>query len=66
MSETTILDCSGCVGDERPECSECIVRFLVDRDARGAAALDPEEERAVRALAASGLLADVRHLRAAG
>lgn len=66
MSDFITVDCSGCVGHERPECEECMVRFLVDRDTLGGAALDPVEEQAIRRLAAAGLLADVRHLRAAG
>jgi hypothetical protein len=68
MRDTIVLDCSPCVGHERPECDDCLVRFVVESGVAEHSSLvvDGEALRAVRLLAEAGLLADVRPLRRAG
>lgn len=44
-------------------CSDCVVTFICSRDVDDAVVLDLDEARALRRLAASGLVPTVRHQR---
>jgi len=61
---TFVLDCSDCVGHETPECDDCVVRYLVERDEERRVTLDGDELRAVQVMSEAGLVPTVRHLRA--
>jgi hypothetical protein len=59
MAETMSIECVECPGIGSPECDDCLVAFVCDRDADDAVVFDVVEERALRLLAASGLLVEV-------
>lgn len=64
MSELTI-DCDECVMRHTEACRDCVVTFLLDRDAGEAVIVDVAEVRALRLLADAGLAAPLRHRRPA-
>jgi len=67
MTTNYVLDCSDCVGRKMAACDDCIVSFLIDRDEEDeqtAITVDEDELRAIRVMAAAGLVPEVRHLRA--
>ena len=64
MTSSYVLDCSQCVARATPACDDCIVNFLVDRDEHMRVTVDEDELRAIRVMAAAGLVPEVRHLRA--
>jgi hypothetical protein len=64
MSETHItISCDTCVMRHTAACDECVVTFLFERDHEPAPAivLDLDEQRAVRLLAAAGLVPTLKH-----
>ncbi|MBI2169320.1 MAG: hypothetical protein HYU28_07455 [Actinobacteria bacterium] len=61
MTTTYVLDCSGCVWEATERCHDCIVSFLIEREA---VALDAEDVRAIGVLAEAGLIPPLRALRA--
>ncbi len=54
-----LIDCDDCTARDTAACDDCIVSWLLDRP-EGAVVFDVEEERALRALADSGLAPAVR------
>lgn len=54
-----LIDCDDCTARDTSACDDCVVSWLLDRP-EGAVLFDVEEERALRALADSGLTPDVR------
>ena len=47
-------------------CSDCVVAYICTREPDDAVVLDLDEHRALRRLAASGLLPELRHAPSAG
>ena len=64
--ETLRLSCDDCSMHGTDACEDCVVTFICSRDASDAVVLDLDEHRALRRLAASGLVPDVRHQSAGG
>ena len=56
------IDCDECVMQQTTACDDCVVSFLIDREAGDAVVLDLDEERALRALAGAGLVPALRHV----
>ncbi len=58
-----VIDCADCVHRSTPVCDDCVVSFIVRREADDAVVVDADEARAVRMLEHAGLLPGVRHAR---
>jgi hypothetical protein len=59
--ETLSIECEACVMRHSDHCRDCIVSVLVEPSPRrGALVVDADEERALRELAASGLIPEIR------
>ena len=54
------ISCDTCAMRASDHCGDCVVTFLCERD-EGAVVLDLAEQRAVRLLAAAGLVPTLRH-----
>jgi hypothetical protein len=54
------ISCETCAMRASHHCGECVVTFMCERD-EGAVVLDLAEMRAVRLLAAAGLVPTLRH-----
>jgi len=59
--ETLRLSCDDCVMHETDACEDCVVTFICSRQPDDAVVLNLDEQRALRRLAASGLVPEVRH-----
>ncbi len=55
------ISCDTCSMRHSAACDDCVVTFICSRDVDDAVVLDLAEERALRRLAASGLVPSVRH-----
>lgn len=55
------IDCGECAMEGTSACDDCVVTFVCGRRPGEALVIDVEEERAVRALARSGLVPELRH-----
>ncbi len=60
MTSRTI-DCGDCVMAGTHACDDCVVSFILRREPGEALVVDAEEERALRALQAGGLVPQLRH-----
>lgn len=56
------IDCGTCIMRDTDACSGCVVTFILDRP-DGAIVFDADEERAIRAMSAAGLLPISRYRR---
>lgn len=59
--ETLRFSCAECVRCHTDACSDCVVSFILSREPDDAVVLNLDEHRALRRLAAGGMLPDVRH-----
>jgi hypothetical protein len=60
MNETPItISCESCVMQRTSACGDCVVTFLCQSDQ--AVVFDLDEQRAVRLLAAAGLVPTLKH-----
>ncbi len=68
MTADLTIDCDTCIMRRTDACRDCVVTFLVehDRTDSGAVVIDVAEQRALRLLAAGGLVPELRHRRRAG
>jgi hypothetical protein len=66
MDEPTRIDCAECVMAGTAACDDCVVTFIVGREAGEAVVVDADAERALRALGDSGLVPRLRHRTRAG
>ncbi|MBW3601880.1 MAG: hypothetical protein KY434_04165 [Actinobacteria bacterium] len=66
MGENITIDCGECVMEGTSACDDCVVTFLCGRDPDEAVIIDVAEARAVRMLAAAGLVPELRHKRRTG
>jgi hypothetical protein len=55
------IDCDECVMQGSAACGDCVVTFVTSREPGEALVIDVDEERAVRLLAAAGLVPGLRH-----
>jgi len=63
MTSQSILtiSCDTCIMRATSHCHECMVTVLCEHDEGAAVVLDLAEQRAVRLLAAAGLVPELRH-----
>ncbi len=61
-----VIDCGTCVMTGTGACDDCVVSFIVGREAGDAVVIDADEARAVRMLAGAGLVPDLRLVRKVG
>ncbi len=69
MTADLTIDCDTCVMRHTEACRDCVVTFLVEHERAadtGAIVIDVAEQRALRLLAAGGLVPELRHRRRAG
>lgn len=55
------ISCDTCAMRSTDACDDCVVTFLCSREADDAVVLHLDEHRALRRLAASGLVPELRH-----
>jgi hypothetical protein len=66
MGDTMTIDCDDCSLQDTTACADCVVTFLLGRDANDAVVIDVAEVRAVRLLGDAGLVPALRHRRRTG
>jgi hypothetical protein len=54
------IDCDCCALKETSACEDCVVTFLLEREADDAVVIDAEEARAMRMLERAGLVPSLR------
>ena len=59
--EAFTVDCAECAHRLTDVCGDCVVSFIVGREADDAVVIDAAEARAVRLLEQAGLVPGVRH-----
>lgn len=57
------ITCDDCTMRDTLACGDCVVTFLLGRDADEAVVFDVAEERALRMLATAGMVPGLRHQR---
>jgi hypothetical protein len=62
----TRISCDECRMEGTDVCSDCVVSFICSREPDDAVVIDVAEARAMRLLAASGLVPQLRHQRRTG
>lgn len=55
------ISCDTCAMRDTEACDDCLVTFMCSREPDDAVVLDLDEHRALRRLAASGLVPELRH-----
>lgn len=60
------ISCDDCTMHGTAACDDCVVSFICSREPDDAVVIDAAEERAMRMLARSGLIPQLRHAPAAG
>ena len=60
------ISCDDCTMQATSACDDCVVTFICGRDPDEAVIIDAAEARAVRMLAAAGLVPGLRHTRRTG
>ena len=55
------IDCDECVRQHSTTCEDCVVTFLLGREADDAVVIDVREERKLRLLQDAGLVPALRH-----
>ena len=60
------IDCDRCVMQHTAACADCVVTFICSREPNEAVLVDVGELRALRMLADSGLVPELRHRRRTG
>lgn len=63
MAAPLTISCDDCSARDTGACADCVVTFICGREPDDALIIDADEERAVRLLAAAGLVPDLRHRR---
>jgi hypothetical protein len=66
MAPPITISCDECAMQATPACEDCVVTFICDREPDEAVIIDAAEARAVRLLAAAGLVPGLRHRRRTG
>lgn len=60
------IDCEQCVMQHTDACGDCVVTFICSREPGDAVVVDVGEYRALKLLADSGLVPELRHRRRTG
>jgi hypothetical protein len=60
------IDCDECVMQHTDVCDDCMVTFILSRQADEAVVVDVSEVRALRLLSSAGLVPELRHQRRTG
>jgi hypothetical protein len=60
-TEDLSIDCDCCALKETSACEDCVVTFLLGRDADDAVVIDAAEARAMRMLERAGLVPTLRY-----
>jgi hypothetical protein len=55
------ISCDDCTRRNSAACGDCVVTFLLGRDADEAVVFDVAEERAIRLLSTAGMVPALRH-----
>ena len=66
MDDLIRIDCDDCELSSTDACADCVVSFVLGRQAEDPVAFDQRETRALRLLQGAGLLPELRHQRRAG
>jgi hypothetical protein len=66
MSLPLVIDCDQCVMQGTDACTDCVVTYICSREPGDAVVVDVQEFRALRLLADSGLVPELRHQRRTG
>ena len=66
MSLPLVIDCGECVMQHTEACADCMVTFICSREPDDAVVIDVAEVRALKLLAESGLVPELRHRRRTG
>ncbi|HEX2038355.1 MAG TPA: hypothetical protein VHF47_01340 [Acidimicrobiales bacterium] len=66
MDPPISISCDDCAMQHTAACHDCVVTFICGRDPDEAVIIDAAEARAVRLLAAAGLVPGLRHRRRTG
>ena len=59
--EPLTIDCDSCVMQASNACDDCIVTYICDREPEQAVVIDLADFRAMKLLAAAGLVPDLKH-----
>jgi len=65
-AEALVIDCEECAMQNTDACKDCLVTFILGREAGDALVIDAEEARAVRMLTKVGLVPGPRHIKRVG
>lgn len=63
---TVTVDCADCHFQGTETCEDCLVQFVLHREAGTRVVVDVEEARAIRLLTGCGLVPALRHRRRVG
>lgn len=66
MAPPITISCDECAMQGSSACDDCVVTFICGREPDEAVIIDAAEARAVRLLAAAGLVPELRHRRRTG
>jgi hypothetical protein len=61
-SRSLTISCSDCQMQGGDVCHDCVVSFIIGREADDAVVIDAAEARAVRLLSSAGLVPALRHV----
>jgi hypothetical protein len=65
-TEPLTIDCDRCTMQHTDACGDCVVSFVLDRDADDALVIDADEARAMRLLQHAGLVPNLLFRERAG
>ena len=66
MSLPLVIDCGDCAMQHSEACADCMVTFICSWEPDDAVVIDVVEVRALKLLAESGLVPELRHRRRTG
>lgn len=66
MDLPLVIDCGQCAVQHTDACDDCVVTYICSREPEDALVIDVSEVRALRMLADSGLVPELRHRRRTG
>lgn len=66
MTLPLVIDCGECAAQHTEACHDCVVTFVCSREPDDALVIDVSEARALKLLAETGLVPELRHRRRTG
>jgi hypothetical protein len=66
MTLPLVIDCGDCAMQHSEVCADCMVTYICSREPDDAVVIDVAEVRALRLLAETGLVPELRHRRRTG